>query len=192
MKRLIAILGIFLLILTACAPAQKTVTMGAKDGTEPLIEQTTPEAKILEDLKTATEAANDRTKGVVVPINIKEGKPGDFVAIGVMFNLVNRQPGGYFARITYIEGRDNNGNKIEVNPDTMKTWLVQSQTQDYTIPESGSQFVPVQFRIGSEIKPGVKTQPGAYQYEIQFFERIESEFDEKIEAAVKQVFVKVK
>lgn len=193
MKRLIAILSVLLLVLTACAPSQTgapSVQPGVKTGPGAATTGETSEARIIEEVKAATEAKNDATKNVIVPINSKEAEPGDFVVFGTMFNLVNRQGGTYLAKIMFIEARDSNSNKIETNPDTMRSWLVQSETPYFQVATGGSQFVPVQFRVGSEIKPGVETPPGSYQYEVQFY-KVDGDFVNIIDTDVKKIFVKV-
>ena len=193
MKRMLAILSIFLLVLTACATTQTAgpgIQPGVNQGPGAVTTGQTPEAEIVSQVKTVTESANDPTKNVIVPINSKNAKPGDFVVFGTMFNLVNRQGGTYLAKITFIEARDGNSNKIEIDANTMRSWLVQSETPYFQVETGGSQFVPIQVRVGSEIKPGVKTASGTYQYEIQFY-KVEDNFVNKIDTDVKIVFVKV-
>ncbi len=191
MKKIIALLGILLLLVVACKPSE-TVTVQLTGAPKPIAVPKADEVgALLEQVKTETTAKNDLTQEIVVPINNKKGEVGDTVIFGVNFNQVNKLKGTYFARIMLIEGRDKSYNKIEVDKETMNGWLRNSQTEDFVLEEKESYYVPVIFIVGSEIKSGVKTAPGTYQYEVQFYSRPDPAFEKKLDKVVKSVYLTI-
>lgn len=191
---MLAMVAIFALILSACAPAAQP-SVQPKLGGQPIETfpeaEPTDEAQLIEQVRAETEPKNIKTEQVVVPVNIKKGSVGDFVVFGVMFNQVNKPAATYFATVTFIEGRDKNNNRIEVDKDTVRSWIRVSETERFALPDKGSQFVPVSFRIREEIKPGVSTVLGSYQFEIQFHKVLSETSSDEVDGAVKQVYVKV-
>ncbi len=194
MKKLIVVLAIMLLAIAACSTTinpQETKVEGGSATTTRGDVPADEVSKLIQQVKDDTLAKNDKSSNLVLPINIKKGKVGDTVVFGVNFNQVTQPQGGYFATITFVEGRDTSSNKIEVNKDTMRSWIRESQSSDFTLEEKGSQYLPIIIKVGSEIKPGVKTVPGSYQYDFQIHKRISPEFEEPVDALVKKVYVKV-
>ena len=195
MRKLITILGILLLALTACAPSNGGIPQatGMKESVPSSVTGTSAdeEDKLIEQVKADTESKNVKSQVFFLPINNKKGKPGDSVVFGSIFNLVNTQPGTYFAKIQFIEGRDKSSNKIEVDKDTVNAWLKYSKTPSFAIEEKGSEFVPIIVRVKDEVAPGIETTPGTYEFEVAFFRVVDNEFDDDVENAVKSVYVKV-
>ncbi len=195
MKRTLVILSLVLLMLAACARTETTSiqTTGIKQAQPSTVTNNaaTPEDDIQAQVKADTESKNDITESFFLPINNKEVAVGDYVVFGSMFNLVNRQPGTYFAKITFIEGRDKSSNKIESDKNTMMTWIRSAETTKFLL-EKGGQFVPLEFRPKDETKPGVKTVPGSYRFDVTFFQVIDTEFDQELSETTKSVYVRVK
>jgi hypothetical protein len=195
MKQLLVLAGVLLLALTACTQSEGGIPSptGVKENVPSTVTGTNldEEAAMLEQVKTETIAKNDKTLELVIPVNNKRGSVGDTVAFGVNFNQVNKQAATYLARVSFIEARDKNSNKIEVDKDTIHSWLAETETLDFALGDGESYYLPIVVRIKNEIKPGVKTVPGAYQYEIQFFRRGKYDLDEKLDKLVRSVYVRV-
>src|SRR5690242_14436616 len=134
MKKILTILGIFLLVLTACSSQTTTGTLPSQQGVPQAVPSTVTkntgdaETTLIGQVQADTESKNDKTKDLVLPIAYKKGKQGDSVVFGLMFNQVNRPKNTYLARISFIEGRDSNSNKIEINSDVAKGLLKESET----------------------------------------------------------------
>jgi hypothetical protein len=193
MKKILVILSIMLLAIAACA-----TTISPQEKTEGGSATTTKESvpadalsKLMQEVKDETLAKNDKSLNLVLPINIRKGSAGDNVVFGLNFNQITQPQGTYFATVTFVEGRDSSSNKIEVDKDTMRSWLRESVTSDFVLEEKGSVYLPVLVTIGDEIKPGVKTTPGSYQFEFQIHKRISAQFEEPVDVLVKKLFVKV-
>ncbi len=194
MKKLMTILGIFLILLIACSTQQAAIPSptGVKESEPSSVTGTSADAetKMLQDVQSQTEASNSKADVFYLPVNNKIANVGDTVIFGSMFNLVNMPAGTFFARITFIEARDKNSNKIEVDKDTIRSWLRYSDTPTFQL-DSGGKFVPIIVKVGSEIKPRVKTVPGAYQYEVTFRKIFSNEFNDPVNGATKSVYVRV-
>ncbi len=57
-------------------------------------------------------------------------------------------------------------NNIIVDEETVLSWIQKPDLGIYTIPENDYLFFPIDVVVGEEIKEGVKTQNGAYTFEI--------------------------
>lgn len=197
MKKIIAILVMFLLVLTACSSSNtiyptQTEQNNGKAAVQGRVQAsgTDYEAE-LEKVKADTIAKNDKQKELSVPYTFKTGKPGEVVTFGTMFNSINRLDGNYFAKVTYIEARDTNSNPIEVDRKMVSQWIRESQTSDVAVPQSGSAYIPITFTIGNEVKSGVKTVSGAYTFEIQMYSRGKDNLEQKLDGIVKNVYLRV-
>ncbi|HME86975.1 MAG TPA: hypothetical protein VKE88_01025 [Candidatus Nanoarchaeia archaeon] len=192
MKKILAILCIFALLMTACASqsTQKTETSGPQKPDTETSTGSSSQAK-LDQVEQETLAKNDKSQEFFLPLTFKSGKVGEQVAFGAIINPLNKPREGYFARISFVEGRDKNSNKIEVDKDTVTRWLRQTQTEDFTIEAGASHYFPIVATIGSEIKPGVKTVPGSYQYEVQIYAKVGNEFSDMISGMKKNVYLRV-
>lgn len=163
-------------VLTACAgtntiyPTQKEIPTATQQMGSSQSSGTNYESD-LEKVKNDTMAANDIVQDLFVPMNFKTGVPGDVVTFGVVFNSVNSRQGTFSAKISFVGARDTNSNPIEVNKTLVEGWLRESQTADFVLADKGSYYIPVTFFIGNEIKPGIKTVSGNYQYEIQIYKK---------------------
>src|SRR3989344_1653272 len=137
MKKILALFCIFALLLTACASQSSTQT------TEPMEKPSTEtstgssaQAK-LDQVEQETIAKNQKSQEFLVPITFKSGKIGEQVAFGAILNPLNKPRDAYMAKISFIEGRDKNSNKIEVDKDTVTQWLRETETADIIV-EAGS------------------------------------------------------
>lgn len=138
-----------------------------------------------------TESKNVKTDELFIPIVTKSASAGDLVVFGSILNPLNLQTAKtYFARISYVEGRDKNSNKIEVDADTIKSWIRTTQTDDFTFSPDKPVFIPLIFNVGKEIKPGVPTVMGTYRFEVQFYDA-SSGIPDKIDKLQKDVFIRV-
>jgi hypothetical protein len=191
MKRMIGILCMFLLLLTSCvqpATQRRETQLEGRVEEEKKVESL---ESIIASVKETTEAENVVSEELVLPVNSKTGKIDEFVVFGINFNQVNKLPATYFGEISFVEARDKNNNKIEVDRNVLNTWPNPSKTENFVLDKGESAFVPMVIKIGSEIKPGVATSPGIYQFEIVFFEDEGEGFFDELETLRKSVYVRV-
>lgn len=192
--RKILLLCVLLLFLAACA-GQKDIAseQDVKEKTadsaaaKPAAEKADTTLSI-ETIKSETESRNDITKNLVIPITIKKGSIGSTVVFGAMVNKANMQPDSYFLTLEFIEARDKSYNRIEADKNKVIAWT-KAQTDDFYLEDS--KFVPISFTIGNEVKSGIKTLPGAYQFEVKLYKRIDKAVSDEVSGAVKQIYLKV-
>ena len=188
--RKIFMFGVLLLLLAACSG-----TVVSEQGVEEKSETSTVEESAdekvssLDQLKEETESKNDATKNLVVPIAIVKSGVGKTAIFGTMINRANLQKGLYFMKVTFVEARDANYNRIEVDKQLIKTWTKQ-ETNNFELEDS--LFVPITINVGNEVGSGASTIPGTYQFELELFKRVDATFDTEVSGAIKQIYLKVK
>jgi PBP1b-binding outer membrane lipoprotein LpoB len=196
MKKVLILIAL-LFVLAACStktiyPTQTEQTADGKAAVEGKVQYSgTAYETLLEQVKSDTITKNIKTEEVVVPLNFKIGKPGDTVVFGVNLNSVNQMLGTYFYRVSFIEARDKNSNPIETNREMVKNWLAESISSDTVLEMEKSLYFPVIFTIGKEIKSGIPTVSGQYTFEVQFYKRDSSGMEQKQDAMVKTIYLRV-
>jgi hypothetical protein len=195
MKKIIGLI-FGLLLLVACAtqtisPEKTQVVTQEQARTEAEIDAQSTTLTLIPQAKADVEAKNVKSQDIIVPIVYKVGKIGSPVVFGVMINQAGITAGKtYFAKVTFVEGRDLNYNKIEADKIAMADWVLQKQSEDFVLEEHGSQFVPIVLEAQSTVKSGLKTPAGAYEFKIQFYTR-DNSFTTQVDSLTKSVFLKV-
>lgn len=194
MKYILVLLSIMLLTVAGCGGSTQTVSDTPVDDSTPTKSTTKTVSSltsIIAEVKDDTLSKNDPTENLVLPIVIKEASEGDYVVFGIAFNQVNRPAGDYFAKIEFLKARDKNNNPIDLDRDSVAAWAQPPVTEIISMDrgESGG-FIPVVFMVGGS-KPGVSPEPGSYQFEVQFFEKLEGNFDKEVDELKKTVNIKI-
>jgi PBP1b-binding outer membrane lipoprotein LpoB len=195
MKKIIVLLLGLMLLIAACS-TQTIYPQQTKGQNTPARAESVAQAEVttslIDQVQADTEAKNVKTQDLVVPIVFKTGKIGDTVIFGAMLNQVtNMQPITYFAKVSFVEARDSNYNKIEIDKSTVNSWIQLLQSEDVSLSEKESVFIPIIIKIGNEIKPGIKSATGSYEFSIQIYKRNDASFTEPIDNLKKSVFLKV-
>ncbi|MBN2420909.1 hypothetical protein JXB27_01365 [Candidatus Woesearchaeota archaeon] len=197
MKKGMILLIAALVVLVACSSAKTiypTQTEESTNGRAPVEARVqysgTDYEKILQDTKTETEAKNDKTQELNVPMNFKKGNPGETVVFGFNLNSINQREGTYFYKVTFIKATDTTSNPIEVDKNIVTNWLAESVGSETVLEKGGSLYFPVIFTIGKEVKSGVPTVSGQYTFEVQIYKR-DGSFEDKIDNLVKTIYLRV-
>ncbi len=186
--RRILIFVLLAMLIAACSSENAVVREQTTQQIKEKSAEGAGETVSLERVRTETEAKNNPAANLVVPSTLKTGAVGDNVIFGTMVNRVNLPKGVYFLKLIFIEARDKGYNKISVDKNLIMKWT-DEKTADFELGETA--FVPLMFNIRNEIKSGVKTEPGTYQFDVQLYERVEGKFENEISGMVKSIYVKI-
>ena len=180
MKKMIVILMVLVLALTACS-SSKTMSsvQGVQDTSTGKVQSSgTNYEENLIDVRTETVNKNDKGQELFVPIVHKEGKVGDTVTFGAIMNSINTRKGIYVAKVTFIGAKDKNSNPIETDKSRVFQWLNEAEIE-FNLEEGSYAYFPVTVIVGNEIKSGTNTLSGNYQYEVKVYER-KGSFDNEV------------
>lgn len=166
MKKIFLILA--LLLLVGCAAQTKVADVRPSEKTVQTTYISTLD-KAIDDSKAATEAKQNIGYKTVLEINNKKAKVGDYVVFGLILNNLKPQTDSFLVDVEFWEAKDNINNKIEVDENTIKEWLIANNFKPFVLEHRESKFVPIIIKVGDEIKPGVKTVKGSYKFTVKTF-----------------------
>ncbi len=193
MKKIMFVLMMTLLVLTACS-STKTVSsvQDVQDTTEPAgkvqSSGTQYEAE-KKDVKTETIESNDKNQKFFVPVIQKQANKGESVTFGAVVNSMNKMSGTFVAKVVFIGAKDLNSNPIETDKNKVLQWLNEGEIQ-FNLEEDGYAYFPITVIVGNEIKSGVTTPSGNYQYEVKIYSR-KNGFDNEVSGMSKEIYVRV-